>query len=383
MKRLPTHAIPLLLALAGILLSPRTSAAQGAMADRPDTTIGAATRAAVLDTLVDRIDRYYVFPDVAKEVGRALRKRAARHEYDALTSANAFADSLTAHVQAVSHDKHMRVRYNPDYIPFGMGDHEDPTPAELAEMRQSWRLRNYGFEKVQRLAGNVGYLDLRNFCSPQVGGGETAVAAMNFLGNCDALIVDLRRNGGGDPEMLDLLVSYLYEPGERVHLNDFYMREGDRTEQYFTLSHAPGPHLAGKDVYVLTSPRTFSCAEEMAYDLQCLKRATLVGETTGGGANPGGMRRLDRHFMTFVPTGRAVNPVTKTNWEGVGVKPDVAVPAGDALKTAHVAALKKLQEKATSDDDKKRLGRAIEEAEKTPPDPLTDMQPMRRATAAH
>jgi retinol-binding protein 3 len=350
---------------------PRPARGQGAGTDRPDTTITAAIRAVVLDTLIDRIERYYVFPTVAKDIGRALRRRAARHEYDALASANAYADSLTAHVQAVSHDKHMRVRYNPDFLPFGMGsDDEKPSPEELAAMRQSWRLRNYGFERVQRLAGNIGYLDLRNFCTPQVGGGETAVAAMNFLGNCDALIVDLRRNGGGDPDMLDLLVSYLYEPGERVHLNDFYMREHDRTEQYFTLSHAPGPHLAGKDVYVLTSRRTFSCAEEMAYDLQSLKRATLVGETTGGGANPGGMQRLDGHFMVFVPTGRAVNPITKSNWEGVGVKPDVAVAAENALMTAHVAALKKLLEKATGDEDRKRLTRAIEEAAKTPPDPI-------------
>ncbi len=368
MKLLP-HV---LLAVTLLCAAPRLAAAQGMAPDRPDTTIHAATRAVVLDTLIDRVDRYYVFPGIAKEVGKALRRRAARHEYDALTSANAFADSLTAHVQAVSHDKHMRVRYSPDFIPFGIGtgDHQDPSPAELEEMRRTWRLRNFGFERVQRLAGNVGYLDLRGFCSPRVGGGEIAIAAMNFLGNCDALIVDLRRNGGGDPEMLDLLVSYLYEQGERIHLNDFYMREGDRTEQFFTLSHAPGPHLAGKDVYVLTSKRTFSCAEEMAYDLQCLKRATLVGETTGGGANPGGFQRLEAHFTTFVPTGRAVNPVTKTNWEGVGVKPDIEVAAEVALRTAHIAALKKLQEKATGDDDRKRLDRAMEEAQKTPPDPI-------------
>ena len=156
MKSFRTHVLLTLLALFALPTLSQCAAAQAVAPDRPDTTISAATRAAVIDTLIERIDRLYVFPEVAKEVGRALRRRASRHEYDGLGSANAFADSLTSHVQAVSHDKHMRVRYNPDYMPFGMGDHEDPTPAELAEMRQSWRLRNFGFEKVQRLAGNVG-----------------------------------------------------------------------------------------------------------------------------------------------------------------------------------------------------------------------------------
>ncbi|MDP8979977.1 MAG: S41 family peptidase [Acidobacteriota bacterium] len=204
---------------------------------------------------------------------------------------------------------------------------------------------NFGFEKVERLQGNIGYLDLRGFMEAQWGS-ETAVAAMNFLANTDALIIDLRQNGGGDPAMVALITSYLFSPGEEVHLNDLYWRPSNETHQWWTLPYVPGRRYANKPVYVLTSNRTFSAAEEFTYNLKNLKRATIIGETTGGGAHPGGMERLSEHFMAFLPSGRAINPISKTNWEGTGVTPDVAVPAADALTTATAAALRKISESA-------------------------------------
>ncbi|MBL8220228.1 MAG: S41 family peptidase, partial [Bryobacterales bacterium] len=177
---------------------------------------------------------------------------------------------------------------------------------------------------------------------PAALGAETAVAAMNLLANCDALIVDVRRNGGGDPAMVALLSSYLFD--DVTHLNDLYFRPADSTRQWWTLPFVPGKKLAGKPVYVLTSNRTFSAAEEFTYNLKNLKRATIVGETTGGGAHPGGMSRVSTHFRAFIPTGRAINPVSKTNWEGTGVSPDVAVNQEAALKTAHLMAVKKGRE---------------------------------------
>jgi hypothetical protein len=369
--RLELHALTACLL---VMLGARPAAAQPGAPTPPDTLVTAATRQAVLDTLVDRLDRLYVFPEVARSTGKALRQRAARHEYDALASAQAFADSLTAHLQAASHDRHLRVRWSPEAIPATVASVDSVTPEQAAQARDGLRLMNCGFERVQRLVGNVGYLDLRRFAAPGLGGGETAVAAMNALGGCDALIVDLRRNGGGDPLMADLLIAYLYEPWERIHVNDFVNRteRGFETDQYWTSPWVPGPHLAHREVYVLTSAYTFSCAEEFAYDLKCLKRGTIVGETTGGGANPGGVRPLGGGFAVFVPTGRAQNPVTKTNWEGVGVKPDVAVPADSALAVAHAMALEKLLARANGGDDRDRLGRALEQARRTPVDALEE-----------
>jgi C-terminal processing protease CtpA/Prc len=210
---------------------------------------------------------------------------------------------------------------------------------------------NAGFVKVERLAGNVGYLELRGFMHHEAAA-EPAAAAMNFLTNTDALIIDLRRNGGGSPRTVALLCSYFF--GEKpVHLNSLYWRKDKRTEEFWTEKYLAGKRYLGKDVYLLTSKRTFSAAEEFCYNLKCLKQATIVGETTGGGAHPGGMAPLGDRFAAFIPTGRAVNPITKTNWEGKGVKPDLAVAADKALETAHQRALERLIAKA--DEETRRL----------------------------
>jgi C-terminal processing protease CtpA/Prc len=193
------------------------------------------------------------------------------------------------------------------------------------------------------------------------------------------LIVDLRRNGGGSPRMIQTLLSYLVDPDRRLHFNDFQEREGDRWEQWHTLPYVPGPRLAGKPVYVLTSSLTGSAAEEFSYDVQTHKLGTLVGSTTAGAANPGGLFRLSDHLATFIATGRAVNPITKTNWEGVGVKPEVDVAPATALREAHVRAIEAIREHARDDDHRALLGRALEFAKKTASDPEDDfVRPTRR-----
>jgi C-terminal processing protease CtpA/Prc len=169
------------------------------------------------------------------------------------------------------------------------------------------------------------------FADPQLCG-ATAAAAMNFLAGTRAIIFDLRANGGGDPAMVALLSSYLF--AEPTHLNDLWERKTGTTQQFWTLPYVPGRRMDGKPVYVLTSHRTFSGAEEFAYNLKNLKRATIVGEVTGGGAHPVSPHRIDDHFVIGVPFARAVNPISKTNWEGTGVEPDVKVAAADALDTA-------------------------------------------------
>jgi hypothetical protein len=320
------------------LLSFTDAWAQPQMRPQPDLTVDAAARTQVIETILKRLDDSYVFPEMAKKMGTAVRERASKGEYDSVSSAQALAVKLTEDLQAVSHDKHLRVRYSYEPIP-ERGERREPTDEERAQFRKELSWMNHGFEKVERLPGNVGYIDFRGFMDEEAGA-DTVAAAMNFVANTDALIIDLRRNGGGNPKMVALICSYLFG-AEPVHLNDLYWREGNRTEEFWTLKEVAGKRYLGKDVYVLTSNRTFSGAEEFTYNLKNLKRATIVGETTGGGAHPGDGFRVNEHFMMFVPTGRAISPVTKTNWEGTGVEPDVKVAADLALKTAHLSALRK------------------------------------------
>jgi retinol-binding protein 3 len=332
------------LVLSACLFFPVTARAQGMFRDdQPDLAIDAKSTSKLIDGVVKHLSEAYVFPATAKTMEADLRKRQGNHEYEAIKSARKLAEMLTEHLQAISKDKHLRVFYSYDPIPEPAKD-DGPKPGpghqdEMEEaMREFGRSSNFGFEKVERLEGNVGYLELRMFMSPSIGG-ETAAAAMNLLAHTDALIIDLRKNGGGEPGMVALISSYLFG-AEPVHLNDLYFRPGDSTQQFWTLPHVPGSRCERKPVYVLTSSRTFSAAEEFAYNLKNLKRATIVGETTGGGAHPGEVRRITEHFNMFVPSGRAINPITKTNWEGTGVTPDVPVAADRALPSAHLAALK-------------------------------------------
>lgn len=298
--------------------------------------IDAATRARVIEAAIEKLDEFYVFPDVAKKMGTAVRARAKRGEYDSVTDGAAFADLLTQHFREVSHDKHLFVTFSPTRLP---PESAAPPPDAVAHYRTAMREANCGFEKLEHLSGNVGYLQLDFFADPQVCG-ETGIAAMNFLANVDALIVDLRQNQGGDPKMVALLSTYLF--AAPTHLNDLWERKSGETHQYWTLPYVPGKLLPSVPVFVLTSHQTFSGGEEFSNNLKVLKRATIVGETTGGGAHPVTGHRIDDRFSIGVPFARAINPITKTNWEGVGVDPDVKVPAADALATAQALAEKEL-----------------------------------------
>jgi retinol-binding protein 3 len=298
--------------------------------------IDAATRERVIDGAIAKLNENYVFPETATKMGQALRRRQKAGEYDAVTDGEKFASLLTTHLQEVSKDKHLRVNFSAARYPESFAA---PSPEQAAENRRLTERANCGFEKVELLAGNVGYVKFNMFASPAVCG-STATAAMNFLANVDAIIFDLRDNGGGDPSMIALISTYLFD--QPTHLNDIWTRKTGETKQYWTLPAVPGKLLASVPAFVLTSPRTFSGAEEFTYNLKNLKRATIVGETTGGGAHPTGGQRIDDRFMIGVPFARAINPITKTNWEGAGVEPDVKVAASDALATAQKLAAEKL-----------------------------------------
>ena len=332
-----------------------------AQPEQPDLTIDAATRTQVIDGILKRLNDSYVFPDVAKKMDQSIRERVDKKEYDQITSAKEFATKLTNDLQAVSHDKHLRVRYSHQSIP-ERGERREPTAEEREQRRRDLTWMNHGFAKVERLPGNIGYLEFLNFMDEELGA-DTVAAAMNFVNNSDSLIIDMRRNGGGNPAMVALVCSYLFGP-EPVHLNDLYWREGNRTDEFWTKKEVAGKRYLNKDVYVLTSKRTFSGAEEFTYNLKNLKRATIIGETTGGGAHPGGGFRINEHFGMFVPTGRAISPITKTNWEGTGVTPDVSVPADQALHVARITALKKSVTAIANPDRKAAVEEEIQKLEK-------------------
>jgi retinol-binding protein 3 len=356
MKRIRSAAVAaLLLGLCG--MTPARGQANAGGATAP---VDAATRSAVVNKLAELLQAKYVDPERGAAIAAHMQQSLAAGAFDAAANAAAFGEAVTRDLQSLGIDRHLRVRFEPQMYAMVSDTSSGPAETPPAEIKRRAR-DNFGFQKVEILMGNVGYLDLRGFMPPEFAG-PTAVGAMNFLANSDALIIDLRNNGGGTPEMIQLLTTYLFGE-EREHLNDFYVREGDHTRQFWTLPYVPGPRLPDVPVYVLTSKRTFSAAEEFTYDLQNLKRATIIGETTGGGAHPGGWFPLTADFVAFVSTGKAINPVSKKNWEGVGVKPDIEVPKDDALRVAHLEALKALAAKETDAERRTSLSWSAEALE--------------------
>lgn len=303
-----------------------------------DEKLDAVTRSHIVDAIVAKLTELYVYPDVAKKMEQALRDNQKNGAYDAVSDARAFAELLTDQLQAVSHDRHLGVRFMPTPLP-----ESDPGPSaeDKARFREHLEKMNCFFEKAERLDGNIGYIKFDEFGEVAICGPK-ATAAFASLGDVDAVIIDLRQNGGGDSEMVAFVSSYLF--AKKTRLNDIYERKANKTTQSWTTPDVPGKKLVKQPVFVLTSHDTFSAAEDFTYGLKNLKRATIVGETTGGGAHPTMGVRLDDHFMIGVPTGRSISPITKTDWEGTGVEPDVKVPADQALETAKKLAAEALEQ---------------------------------------
>lgn len=294
----------------------------------------------VVDSIAKFMTERYVFPDKGKEMGDLVIANLKAGNYDDIEDPIAFSQKLSEDLLTVNNDKHIGVMYMPKRIAMmqAADEDEDNTELEDLEKRRS-EFSNYQFEEIKILPGNVGYLKFNGFMDASVAG-PTAVAAMNFLSNTDALIIDLTENGGGSPSLIQLISTYFFEGSE--HLNSFYFREADETKQFWTLTHVPGEKMPATDIYVLTSSGTFSGAEEFSYNLKNLKRAIIVGETTGGGAHPVSAYIINDNFIVRVPFGRAVSPITKTNWEGTGVEPDVKTTKAMAFDMAYMMALDSL-----------------------------------------
>lgn len=317
-----------------------------------DRDMDAKLRAEIIDSVTLALDSHYVYPDVAEKMIKYVRKQLKDGKYDTLTTVSTFARALTGDLREICHDRHLGVAYLSDE--FFAGVQADTMTAERQEQElEDAQYNNFGFRKVERLPCNIGYIDFRRFADASEAG-ATAIAAMNFLAYCDAIIFDLRENGGGQPSMIQLISSYFFD--EPKHLNSFYLRYEDTIEQFWTQAYVVGPRMSKADLYILTSSYTFSGAEEFTYNMKNMKRATIIGETTGGGAHPvreEGFPSLNIGMR--VPYGRAINPITGTNWEGTGVTPDIECPSDQALMVARLEAMKKLLERTSQEDRKNAL----------------------------
>ena len=344
-----------------------------ALAQRPpDIPLNPTVNKQVVEGVIRAINKYYVSADVAKRVEENLRQRLQKGEYDKITSAYDLMDALDLHMQGISRDRHLALAYSHLAEPLLKGgrDFSPETVQEKEAGRAAARARNFGFEKVERLPGNIGYLEMNSFVRPEFSG-ETARSVMDFVANTDALIIDLRKSSGGSADMVLFMSSYFFD-AEPFHLGDWFVRAENRTQQWWTLPYVPGSRYVGKDVYILVSRRSFSAVEGLSAILQHHKRAVIVGEQTRGGTHPGRMVRVHPNFAVFVPmswfiypTGtpsfpidRPVYPTTRTDDPPTGVKPDIAVPANQALKRAHLEALTKSLERDPA--QRERLGAIIQ-----------------------
>jgi hypothetical protein len=359
--RWPTIMIIFACLLTGLILA-NSAYGQAKTDEKPAVTVDAAWKAAVIDSVLAALDHDYVYPEKAKAMNEHIRKLQKKGFFKDVTDPRTFTDTLTFALQEVCPDKHMGVRYLPDFDysvfkPDSLKSDEEKQH-ELQENLKRGRYENFGFQKVERLAGNVGYLDFREFADARYAG-ATAIAAMNFLANCDALIIDLRQNGGGNASMIRLISSYFFD--DHTHLTSWYYRPSDSIIQSWTDDYVVGKPMYDMDLYVLTSSYTFSAAEEFTYNLKNLKRATIIGETTGGGAHPVESFGFENLKVAMrVPFGRAINPVTGTNWEGVGITPDIEVPQEQALDRAQVEALKKIEDRTTDEQLKRSIAWLID-----------------------
>lgn len=305
-----------------------------------------AEKKTVIDSVCENLEREYIFPEITQKYIHILKDNLKSGKYENIREPEEFAVKITKDLGSIHTDEHLNIRYNPERI-LNMKKRDKLDEEAILKRKREDRIKNYGFEEIKILPGNIGYFKLNGF-SYDIDAYKVCIGAMDFLVNTDALIIDLRKNGGGSPEMVQFLCSYFLD-NPRKHLNSFYYKEKTKTTQYWTYTYLPGKRLDKIDLYLLTSKNTFSAAEEFSYNLKYMKRATVIGEATGGGAHDNKFIILNDNFMMSLPFARAVNPITKKNWEGVGVEPDIKISSKNAFNAAYTLALKNLFEKAERD----------------------------------
>jgi retinol-binding protein 3 len=337
-------------AIVGLLILAIAASVAPALGDSPakDRALDNARRDAIIEQIVLTFDEHYIDADIAESMGVELRRRHARGDYDDVATLNELTSRLTDELQEICDDLHVLILPYKELPAYRFEDKLIGEPED-----------NFGFRRVERLPANIGYLRFDRFYNTREAG-ATAVAAMNFLAHCDALIIDLRYNGGGDTTMSQLLTSYFFD--EAKLLNTYYTRHGDKTEESWTMNYVPGPSMAETPVYLLISPHSFSAAESFAYQLKHMGRATLIGEATGGGGNAVTYKSYPEAWINIrVPNSRDINPVTGTSFQGIGVFPHIEVPYGDAYAVANREAVRSLLDTQTDEQKRRELQWAVDE----------------------
>lgn len=312
-----------------------------------DLNLTESNKKQIIDSLITELEEFYIRPNAIGDIKKKLNENYKKGLYKDISKPNEFAGKLSTDLVDVSKDLHFSVRYDPEWSKDQLKKEDKEILKKIkAEELSEAKKKNFGFQKTQILEGNIGYLQFDYFEDPAIAS-EKAASVMQFLNNTDALIIDLRKNNGGAMEMGQFLSSYFYS-GKELPLYKYYYYEKNRKKidrEMWLLPSVPGKRLEDIDIYILTSSVTFSAAEWMSYSLQNLKRVTIVGEKTAGGAHPIDRKVLPNGFTVNIPFGEVKDPITNTDFEGKGVMPDVLCKSEEAVNTAHLLALQKLASK--------------------------------------
>ncbi len=322
-------------------------------------SISSTEKKALIDSIKKRLERYYVFPDKGREIGEYLAKQWNAKSYDGISDYNLLLDSLAADIDRVHQDPHLRLGYDPGYAKHLKEKKRNTAPSpERVEAEKAFnRKNNYGFLKTEILPGNIGYISIIEFSKLNEESESIVAAAFDFIAYADAVIIDLRSNTGGQPEMVQKILSYFFE--KPVHTSSTYDRETNKTTENYSLATVRGKKAQTKKLYILTSQNTFSAGEALPYTMKNLKRATIVGEVTAGAAH--GMKGfiVNDKVVIEIPYMRGIDPVTKTDWEGVGVQPDITIKADKALAKAQQVFMEEALAKVTEPGEKFALEWAL------------------------
>ena len=313
------------------------------------TNLTQTEQSVIIDSLYSKLDGFYINKKLIPNIRKVIDKKFIKGIYKNVTNPNEFASKLTEDLTKVTNDLHFYIAYEPEWIKDKINSEKESEKDKLREKEiAEAKKENFGFKELKILEGNIGYLDFRTFHDPAYAS-ETATSVMQFFSNTDALIIDLRNNNGGVLEMAQFISSFLFSQKESpLYKYYYYEKPNIKTErEMWLLPSVPGKRLNKIDIYILTSGATFSSAEWMSYSLQNLKRVTIIGEQTAGGAHPVDRKILAQGLTINIPFGEVKDPFTNTDFEGVGVTPDIKISANKALEKAHYLALENLSQNKT------------------------------------